>query len=156
MKLAVAETGSRGKTEGRLNKTRTLLPGRDRDTCFAPTFVMRWTGEVYVFQAQRSSMPVVLRIPTMPGRSTSDFYPPGGHRVYQAQSAAKCSTVAVANGDTLKPRQFGIAVPGGVEDVGLGHEPYMRRTTVVQRFNGTFLSAVSIMLDIERRRWISR
>ena len=38
----------------------------------------------------RSRMAIGPRIPTMPGRSTSDFHQPGRHCLHQARSAVSC------------------------------------------------------------------
>ena len=40
----VAATEICGRTKGRLDGKRTLIPGRHRDVRFAPTMVMHWAG----------------------------------------------------------------------------------------------------------------
>ena len=40
-------------------------------------------------------MPIDPRIPTMPGRCTSDFHQPGRYCLHQARSAVRCSARAM-------------------------------------------------------------
>ena len=47
-------------------------------------------GELIIMHG-RSRMNIDPRIPTMPGRSTSGFHRPGGHRLHQSRSAVRCS-----------------------------------------------------------------
>ena len=46
----------------------------------------------------RSRMTIDPHIPTMPGRSTSGFHPPGRHHVHQAQGAVKSAASRMKSG----------------------------------------------------------
>ena len=48
-------------------------------------------GSAVITMNGSGQMTIDPRIPTMPGRSTSDFHGPGRHRWHQARSTVRCS-----------------------------------------------------------------
>ena len=56
------------------------------------TFVRTFPqGGVLTLCVGRTRMTIDVRIPIMPGRSTSGFHQPGRHCLHQARSAVRCS-----------------------------------------------------------------
>ena len=76
----------------------------------------------------RHRMTIDLRIPTMPGRSTSGFHPPGRHYLHQARRSVK-SPASRMKGELHLP---GTACErGGLSTIGEGGGTHLLLALVV-------------------------
>ena len=84
--FCAAAATAHGSTVVLYNEARATVGGR-----YPPPFRQGYGGGSTQFGHGRSRVSIDPRIPTMPGRSTSGFHPPGRHCLHQARSAVRCS-----------------------------------------------------------------